>query len=56
MTGSASAIQLGAANAALAFGVLGAAGVVAIRQLVAGALLLVAVRPRFASFTRRPGR
>src|SRR5437764_6217002 len=56
MTGSASAIQLGAANAALAFGVLGAAGVVAIRQLVAGALLLVAVRPRFASFTRRQWR
>jgi hypothetical protein len=53
MTGSAASNQIGAATAALAFPVLGPAGVVAIRQWVAGALLLTAVRPRFASFTRR---
>src|SRR5262245_26585150 len=52
MTGSAAANQLGAATAALAFPVLGPAGVVAVRQWVAGALLLAAARPRFASFTR----
>ena len=53
MTGSAAANQLGAATAALAFPVLGPAGVVAVRQWVAGAVLLTAVRPRFTSFTRR---
>jgi inner membrane transporter RhtA len=52
MTGSAAATQLGAATAALAFPVLGPAGVVAVRQWVAGAVLLGSVRPRFASFTR----
>ena len=52
MTGSAAANQLGAATAALAFPVLGPAGVVAIRQWVAGAVLLTTVRPRFTSFTR----
>jgi inner membrane transporter RhtA len=52
MTGSAASNQLGAATAALAFPVLGPAGVVAIRQWVAGAVLFATVRPRFASFTR----
>jgi inner membrane transporter RhtA len=56
MTGSAAATQLGAATAALAFPVLGPAGVVAIRQWVAAAVLGTAVRPRFASFTRRQWR
>ena len=48
--------QLGAATAALAFPVLGPAGVVAIRQWVAGAVLLSSVRPKFRSFTRRQWR
>jgi inner membrane transporter RhtA len=52
MTGSAASNQLGAATAALAFPVLGPAGVVAVRQWVAGAVLLTTVRPRFTSFTR----
>ena len=52
MTGSAAANQLGAATAALAFPVLGPAGVVAVRQWVAGAVLLTTVRPRFTSFSR----
>src|SRR5499427_55880 len=52
MTGSAASNQLGAATAALAFPALGPAGVVAVRQWVAAALLLAAARPRFASFTR----
>ena len=52
MTGSAAANQLGAATAALAFPVLGPAGVVAVRQWVAGAVLVTTVRPRFTSFTR----
>jgi len=52
MTGSAAASQLGAATAALAFPALGPVGVVAVRQWVAAALLLVTVRPRYASFTR----
>jgi len=56
MTGSAASSQLGAATAALAFPVLGPAGVVAIRQWVAGAVLLTTVRPRFRSFTRRQWR
>ena len=56
MTGSAASNQLGAATAALAFPVLGPAGVVAVRQWVAGVLLLAAVRPRFASFTREQWR
>jgi inner membrane transporter RhtA len=53
MTGSAASNQLGAATAALAFPVLGPAGVVAVRQWVAGAVLFTAVRPRFSSFTRQ---
>jgi inner membrane transporter RhtA len=52
MTGSAASNQLGAGTAALAFPVLGPAGVVAVRQWVAAALLLAAVRPKFASLTR----
>jgi inner membrane transporter RhtA len=51
MTGSAMSNQLGAASAALAFPVLGPAGVVAIRQLVAGAVLMATVRPRVRTFT-----
>lgn len=53
MTGSAVSNQLGAATAALAFPVLGPAGVVAVRQWVAGISLLAAVRPRYSSFTRQ---
>ena len=56
MTGSAVANQVGAATAALAFPVLGPAGVVAIRQWVAGVVLLSTVRPRFATFTREQWR
>jgi inner membrane transporter RhtA len=56
MTGSAAATQLGAATAALAFPVLGPAGVVAVRQWVAAAVLGTAVRPKFATFTRQQWR
>ena len=56
MTGSAASNQFGAATAALAFPVLGPPGVVAVRQWVAGALLLGAARPKFASFTREQWR
>jgi len=56
MTGSAASNQLGAATAALAFPVLGPAGVVAIRQCVGAAVLLTTVRPRFTSFTREQWR
>src|SRR5271169_6823536 len=56
MTSSAASNQLGAATAALAFPVLGPAGVVAVRQWVAAAVLLTAVRPRFTSFTREQWR
>jgi inner membrane transporter RhtA len=56
MTGSAASNQFGAATAALAFPVLGPAGVVAVRQWVAGAVLLAAGRPKFASFTREQWR
>jgi inner membrane transporter RhtA len=56
MTGSAASTQLGAATAALAFPVLGPAGVVAVRQWVAGVVLFTAVRPRFTSFTREQWR
>jgi inner membrane transporter RhtA len=56
MTGSAASNQLGAATAALAFPVLGPAGVVAVRQWVAGAVLLTTVRPRFGTFTGRQWR
>jgi inner membrane transporter RhtA len=53
MTGSAASNQLGAATAALAFPALGPAGVVAVRQWVAAAVLLASARPRYASFTRQ---
>jgi inner membrane transporter RhtA len=53
MTGSAASNQIGAATAALSFPVLGPAGVVAIRQWVAGVVLFSTVRPDFASFSRR---
>jgi inner membrane transporter RhtA len=53
MTGSAASNQIGAATAALAFPVLGPPGVVAVRQWVAGIVLLSTVRPKIASFTRR---
>jgi inner membrane transporter RhtA len=56
MTGSAASNQLGAATAALAFPVLGPAGVVAVRQWVAGVVLFTTVRPRFTSFTREQWR
>ena len=51
MFGSALSNQLGAATGALAFGVIGPAGVVAIRQWIAGIVLLAAGRPRWRSFT-----
>jgi inner membrane transporter RhtA len=56
MTGSAVSNQLGAATAALAFPVLGPAGVVAIRQWVAAIALLVTVRPRYSAFSGRQWR
>ena len=46
MVGSAVSNQVGAAVGALAFPVIGAVGVVAVRQWVAGAVLVAAVRPR----------
>ncbi|MBB5897271.1 DMT family transporter [Kutzneria kofuensis] len=51
MLGGALSSQVGAATAALAFPVIGPAGVVAVRQWVAGAVLLAAGRPRLRSFT-----
>jgi inner membrane transporter RhtA len=51
MFGSALSSQLGAATGALAFPVLGPAGVVAVRQWIAGIVLLTAARPRWRSFT-----
>lgn len=52
MTGAALSNQFGAAVGALAFPALGPAGVVAVRQWVAGIVLLAAVRPRLREFTR----
>lgn len=49
---SASSNQLGAASGSLAFPVIGPVGVVAVRQLVAAAVLLPLVRPRVRSMTR----
>jgi len=46
MAGSALANQVGAAVGALAFPAIGAVGVVAVRQWVAGALLVTVARPR----------
>jgi inner membrane transporter RhtA len=53
MLGSGLSNQFGAATAALAFPVLGPAGVVAVRQCVASVILLAVGRPRFRSFTWR---
>jgi inner membrane transporter RhtA len=51
MFGSALSNQVGAATGALAFPVIGPAGVVAVRQWIAGIVLLTAGRPRLRSFT-----
>lgn len=53
MLASGLSTQLGAAIGSLAFPVLGPVGVVAVRQYVAAALLLILGRPRLRSFTRR---
>jgi inner membrane transporter RhtA len=53
MLGSALSNQSGAAVGALAFPTLGPVGVVAIRQWVAGAILLAVGRPRLWAFTRK---
>jgi len=51
MFGSALSNQLGAATGALAFGVIGPAGVVAVRQWIAAIVLLATGRPRWRSLT-----
>jgi inner membrane transporter RhtA len=51
MLGGALSNQLGAATGALAFGTIGPAGVVAVRQWIAAVVLLAAGRPRWRSFT-----
>ena len=51
MLGSALSNQVGAATGALAFPVIGPAGVVAVRQWVAGALLWAVGRPQVRRFT-----
>jgi inner membrane transporter RhtA len=51
MLGSALSNQVGAATGALAFPVIGPAGVVAVRQWVAGVLLWVVGRPQVRRFT-----
>ena len=43
--------QFGAATGSLAFGVIGPVGVTAVRQWIAGLVLLAAGRPRWRSFT-----
>ncbi|WSI60531.1 EamA family transporter [Streptomyces platensis] len=53
MCGSGLANQTGAATGALAFPAIGPAGVVAVRQWVAGVVLLAVGRPRLRSFTWR---
>lgn len=53
MFGSGLSNQVGAATGALAFGAIGPAGVVAVRQWVAGAVLLTVGRPKVRSFTWR---
>jgi len=50
--GGALSNQLGAASGSLAFPVIGPVGVVAVRQLVAAAILLPVVRPRIRDLTR----
>lgn len=53
MLGSALSNQSGAAVGTLAFPVIGPVGVVAIRQWVAGVILLAVGQPRLRTFTRR---
>jgi inner membrane transporter RhtA len=53
MLGSGLSTQVGAATGALAFPVIGPAGVVAVRQWVAGVLLWTIGRPRVRQFTWR---
>lgn len=53
MAGSGLSNQTGAAIGSLAFPVLGASGVVAVRQYVAAIVLLAVGRPRFRSFTKQ---
>ncbi|MGW7579152.1 EamA family transporter [Streptomyces sp. NPDC054765] len=53
MFGSGLSNQIGAATGALAFAVIGPAGVVAVRQWVAGLVLMAVGRPRLRSFTWR---
>ncbi|TCN42017.1 inner membrane transporter RhtA [Kribbella orskensis] len=53
MLGSGLSNQVGAAMGALAFPVIGPVGVVAVRQLVAGLLLVAVGRPRLREFTAR---
>ena len=53
MLGGALSNQTGAAIGALAFPVLGPVGVVAVRQWIAGIVLLAVGRPPLRSFTRR---
>ena len=53
MLASSSANQTGAGIGALAFPVLGPVGVVAVRQWVAGVILLAVGRPRLRALTRR---
>ncbi|WP_308258109.1 EamA family transporter [Pseudonocardia lacus] len=53
MLGSALSSQSGAAIGALAFPVVGPVGVVAVRQWVAGVVMLAVGRPRLRAFTRR---
>ncbi|MDO0929519.1 EamA family transporter [Streptomyces sp. TG1A-8] len=53
MLASGLSTQLGAAIGSLAFPLLGPVGVVAARQYVAAAVLLILGRPRLRSFTRR---
>lgn len=52
LVASAFSTQVGAASASLAFPVLGPVGVVAVRQLIAAAVLVPLVRPRFWALTR----
>lgn len=52
MTGSGLSTQVGAAIGALAFPVIGAVGVVAVRQWVAGLVLLAVGRPKIGAFGR----
>jgi inner membrane transporter RhtA len=51
MLGAALSNQFGAAAGTIAFGVIGPAGVTAVRQWIAGLVLLAAGRPRWRSFT-----